>query len=137
VPEVSFPVEMAGCVPVVAAPEAIDIGNAARLRAALLDAAARENGTLVVDMTRTQFCDSSGLNVLVRAHKQAQAKGSEVLLVMSAAAVLRIFAITGIDRLIPNFASLEEALAQTPAVAGSPQPQQALPAYHETLENPR
>ena len=63
----SFPVEMVGGVPVVAAPEEIDITNAGVLRTALLQAAAHGNGTLVVDMSRTQFCDSAGLNVLVRA----------------------------------------------------------------------
>lgn len=36
-----------------------------------------------------------------------------MLLVIPNAAVLRIFAITGIDRMIPNFASLGEALART------------------------
>ena len=60
-PEASFPVERAGGVAVVAAPEEIDITNAAGLRAALLQAAARGNGTLVVDMSRTQFCDSAAL----------------------------------------------------------------------------
>ena len=120
-PEVSFPVEVVSGVPVVAAPEEIDITNAARLRAALLDAATHGNRTLVVDMSRTQFCDSAGLNVLVRAHKRAQAEGGDVLLVISAAAVLRVFAVTGIDHLIPNFPTLDEALAQTPAVPGSPE----------------
>jgi hypothetical protein len=46
---------------VVTAPEEIDIANAAELRAALLEAAAHGNGTLVVNMLRTQFCDSAGL----------------------------------------------------------------------------
>lgn len=128
-PEVSFPVEMVGGVPVVAAPEEIDIANAAGLRAALLQAAASGHGTLVVDMSRTQFCDSAGLNVLVRAHKRAQAEGREVLLVITAVVVLRIFAVTGIDHLIPNFPSLQEALAQTPAGSGSPPLPAAVPAW--------
>lgn len=123
-PEASFPVEMAGGVPVVAAPEEIDITNASGLRAALLEAAAPGNGTLVVDMSRTQFCDSAGLHVLVRAHKRAQAGGGELLLVICGAAVLRIFAVTGIDRLIPRFPSLGQALAHAAAVGDSP----ALPA---------
>ena len=113
-PETSFPVEVVAGVPVVAAPGEIDAANVAGLRAALLDAAAHGKRTLVVDMSRTQFCDSSGLNVLVRAHQRAQTDGGEVLLVISAAAVLRILALTGIDRLIPRFTSLREALAQTP-----------------------
>jgi anti-sigma B factor antagonist len=115
-PEASFPVEVASGVPVVTAPEEIDIANAGRLRAALLETAAHGSRTLVVDMTQTQFCDSAGLNVLVRGHKRAQADGGELLLVICAAAVLRIFAVTGIDHLIPNFPNLEQALARTPAV---------------------
>jgi anti-sigma B factor antagonist len=126
-PEASFPVEMVSGVPVVSAPEEIDITNAGGLRAALLQAAAQGNGTLVVDMSRTQFCDSAALNVLVRAHKQAQAKGRQVLLVIAAVTVLRIFAVTGIDHLIPTFPILEEALAQAPAVSGSPSLTPAVP----------
>jgi anti-anti-sigma factor len=114
--EASFSVEVVSGVPVVTAPEEIDITNAAGLRAALLEAAARGSRTLVVDLAQTQFCDSAGLNVLVRAHKRAQADGRELLLVIGAAAVLRIFAVTGIGRLIPSFPSLEQALAQAPAV---------------------
>ena len=119
-PEASFPVEVIGGMAVVAAPEEIDAANAAGLRAALLRAAAHRKGTLVVDMSRTQFCDSSGLNVLVCAHRRAQTEGGEVVLVISAAAVLRILALTGIDCVIPQFTSLDEALTQTPGPAPRP-----------------
>ena len=110
-----FPLEVVDGVPVVAAPEEIDITNAPELRAALLEAAARGHGTLVADLTRTQFCDSSGLHTLLAAHQRAQAEGGEMLLVIQGTAVLRVFAITGVDRIIPNFTTLEEALAQTSA----------------------
>jgi anti-anti-sigma factor len=141
-PEASFPVEVVSGVPVVTAPEEIDIGNAAGLRAALLEAAAHGSRTLVVDMAQTQFCDSAGLNVLVRAHKRARAVGGELLLVICASAVLRIFAVTGIDHLIPNFLNLEQALAPAPAVPDFTSPPAALaagaapPAAPETLETP-
>lgn len=116
-PDDRFPVEMVGGVPVVAAPEEIDITNAEALRSALLNAAANGHGTLVVDMTRTRFCDSSGLHALIAAHRRAEAQGREVLLVIPGTTVLRVFALTGMDTLIPNFASLAEALAQTAATA--------------------
>ena len=106
-----FPVEVVAGVPVVAAPDEIDITNADGLRSALLEVAAHGHGTLVADMTRTRFCDSSGLHALLAAHKRAQAEGGELLLVNPAIAVLRVFAITGMDRVIPNFTSLAEALA--------------------------
>ena len=109
------PFEVVSGVPVVTAPEEIDITTAPELRSALLEAAAHGHGTLVVDMTRTQFCDSSGLHTLLAAHKRAQAEGGELLLAISAAPVLRVFAITGVDRIIPNFTSLDQALTQTSA----------------------
>jgi anti-sigma B factor antagonist len=138
--QASFPVAVVGGVPVVAAPDEIDLANAAGLRAALLEAAARGNGTLVVDMSQTQFCDSAGLHVLVRAHRRAEADGGQVLLVISAASVLRIFAVTGLDRMIPAFPTLAEALAHIPDVPGSIRVPAAPPPaaiHRETLGTPR
>ena len=112
-PDTSFSVEMVGGVPVVVTPGEIDITNADRLRAALLEAAGRGPGGFVVDMSRTQFCDTAGLHALVLAHKRADAESGAVRLVITGAAVLRIFEITGLDDVIPHFASLEEALAAT------------------------
>ena len=112
----NFPVDLVGGVPVVTAPEEMDMVNAPELDAALLEAALLEaasggHGVLVADMTRTRFCDSAALHTLVAAHKRAQAEGGELLLVIGSAAVLRIFAITGADRVIANFSSLDDALA--------------------------
>jgi anti-sigma B factor antagonist len=116
--DVGFPVEMIGGVPVVTAPEEIDITNAEGLRAALQQAAGP--GPLVVDMTRTGFCDSAAIHALVDAHKQARAAGGQVLLAISGGAVPRIFEITGIDQVIPRFDSVAEALAQVSAVPTPP-----------------
>jgi anti-sigma B factor antagonist len=107
-----FPVDLIGGVPVVAAPAEIDITNADRLRAALLQAAAYGTETVVVDMTQTRFCDCAGLHTLVAAHQRARDDSGELRLVMSAPAVLRIFAIAGIDQVIPRFTSLDQALGQ-------------------------
>ena len=114
-PELGFPVEMISGVPVVVAPAEIDVTNAAGLRAALAQAAGNGPGTLVVDLTRTQFCDSAGMHALVDAHKRARAEGGQVLLAVSGAAVPRILEITGIDRVIPRYDSVAGALACIPA----------------------
>jgi len=110
-PDAGFPVETISGLPVVVTPDEVDITNAARLRGALHEAAAGGRGTLVVDMSRTQFCDTAGIHALVSAHKQAQAEHGELRLVLTTPTVLRIFAITGLDDVIPHFGSLEEALA--------------------------
>ena len=103
-------------VPVVTAPAEIDITTAGQLRVVLLRSAARGRPTIVVDMTRTRFCDSAGLTVLVRAHTQALADGGELRLVMPAdGSVLLIFAMTGLHQIIPLFDTLDEALTLRPA----------------------
>jgi anti-sigma B factor antagonist len=102
-------------VPVVIAPEEIDITNAAALRAALLHAAARPGPALVVDMTRTRFCDSAGLHALIGAHKRAQDEGRHLRLAVTGAQVRRILALTALDRLIPVCTSLDQALDHPPA----------------------
>jgi anti-sigma B factor antagonist len=112
---------MAGCVPVVTAPAEIDTTTAGRLRAILFEWHARGHATVVVDMTGTQFCDSAGMRELVRAHKRARAEGGELRLVLPAdGAVRRVFTFTGLDRLIPHSAALEQALAQVPTATGQP-----------------
>jgi anti-anti-sigma factor len=109
--DVAFPVQKISGVPVVITPEEIDIINADGLRAALLRAAAQGRTTYVVDMTRTRFCDSAGLQALIGAHRRARAEGGEVRFVVTGPAVRRILAIMAIDRLIPVFDHLDEALA--------------------------
>jgi anti-sigma B factor antagonist len=117
------PIEMVNGVPVVAAPAEIDISNADRLDTVLREAADRGHATFVVDLTRTRFCASSGVGVLVRAHKRAVADGGELRLVIPASAsVLRVLAIAGIDQVIPNFPSLYEAVVPAPATAPRPRP---------------
>jgi anti-sigma B factor antagonist len=108
--EISFPVEVIEGVPVVTAPEEVDISNAPLLQKALLQAAGPEHVLVVVDMSRTRFCDSAGLNALISADRRARADGGEVRLVITGGSVVRIVALTGVDRVIPIYASLEEAL---------------------------
>jgi anti-sigma B factor antagonist len=113
--EVWFPVEMIQGIPVVTAPEEIDVSNADGLRTSLLEAASNGHPTLVADMSRTRFCDSAGLHALAAAHQRARAEGGQLRLVISGDAVLRIFSITGMDQVIPSFASLDDALAPASA----------------------
>ena len=113
-PDAGFPVEIVSGVPVVVTPEEVDITNVARLRGVLLETAAARHGTLVVDMSRTAFCDTAGIHALVSAHKQAQAERGELRLVITTPTVRRILTITGLDEVIPHFSSREDALAAPP-----------------------
>jgi anti-sigma B factor antagonist len=120
VPGVRFPVTING-IPVVTAPVEIDIITAEQLRTVLLHSAAHGHTIIVVDMTATRFCDSVGFSVLVRAHEQTLAEGGGLRLVIPAdSTVARIFALIGLDRVIPRFASLDQALAPKPGPAIRP-----------------
>ena len=100
-PDVRFPVQAASGVPVVTAPEQIGITNAADLRAALLRAAGGRARDVRGRHDPHPVLRLAGLHVLAGAHKRAPAEGGAVLLVIAGAAVLRIFAVTGLDRVIP------------------------------------
>lgn len=114
-PGTRYPLLING-LPVVSAPAEIDISTAGQLQTVLLEAGSHGHATVVVDMTRTAFCDCSGLNVLVEAHQQAMAEGGELRLVLAdGGAAARVLTLTGLDRLIPNFGSLDQALAPRPA----------------------
>jgi len=120
-PDGAYPFQMVNGVPVVTAPSEIDTTTVGQLRAVLRQRQSRGRTTMVVDMTGTQFCDSAGVRELVRAHQRALARGGALRLVMPAdGAIRRVFTVTGLDRIIPHFATLEQALAQIPAAAGQP-----------------
>jgi anti-sigma B factor antagonist len=99
-------------VTVIRAPADIDITTADQLRTALLETAAGEHPMVVVDMTRTAFCDSSGLHTLLRARNRLVTDGGDLHLVIPADGVVaRILAVTGLDMVISCYLSLAEAMA--------------------------
>ena len=119
-----YPVVWVGQVAVLSLPGEIDISNADQVREDLLSIINRGATLLVVDMSATTFCDSAGVNVMVRAFKRATASGAGMRLVVSAPAVLRILAITGVDHLIDIYPSVVAAMAATdqPGPGGKAQP---------------
>jgi anti-sigma B factor antagonist len=106
-------------VPVIRPADEVDATNAASLRAAIQSATPAGGETVVVDMSETAFCDSTGLNVLVRAHKRLEEGGGQLRLVAREATLLRIFQVTGMDSMFAMFGSLAEALAAPRVPAGS------------------
>src|SRR5580692_6305455 len=108
-PDLSFPVSLVNGMTVVTTPDEIDISNASLLRAALATATRSAPEIVVVDMSGTEYCDSTGLNVLVRAQKKAEPAGVQLRLVVQANAVQRMLTVTGVAGLFRVYASLDEA----------------------------
>ena len=111
------PIVMIGGVPVVQAPQEIDVANAKPFREILVQAACRGHTPAVVNMTGTRFCDSSGVTALLSAQKRAVAAGGELLLVIPPPPHRGpIIAITGVDRVKPHHTELNRALEAAHAV---------------------
>ena len=96
-------------------PDQIDMANAGQAGEQLGSALAPGVAIVVADMTATRFCDSSGLRILVLAHRQAAANNAELRVVIPAATVLRSMAITQVDTVLLIYPSLDAALAPQPA----------------------
>jgi anti-anti-sigma factor len=99
---------------VVTAAGEVDLTNAEGLRDALLSALNAGALGLVVDMTATTFVDSAGVTALVRASRRATATEATVRLAVTAAPVLRVLNLVGIDQLIEVFPSVTDAVASLP-----------------------
>ncbi|MFD3517075.1 STAS domain-containing protein [Streptomyces sp. NPDC058657] len=65
---------------------------------------------LVIDCSLLEFCDSTGLNVLLGARLKAEAAGGAVHLVGMQPVVARVFEITGAEAVFTVHDSLETAL---------------------------
>jgi anti-sigma B factor antagonist len=106
---------------VVTLPAEIDISNADSLAEQLCAAFAPGVRTVIADMTGTRFCDSSGISMLILAHKKALTNNAELRLVALSAAVLRALTLVRIDLLLPVYPSLAEAsLPGPPAETPTP-----------------
>ena len=113
-----FPVQWSAQTAIVRLPAEIDLTVADELREALLGVLSQGARGLIVDMTATTFCDSAGITALVRAVRRAAADGATLRLAMSAPAVLRVFTLVGIDRLIDIYPDVASARASLPDQTG-------------------
>ena len=89
----------------------LDHHTADLLREPLEDCLAKGFNRLVVDCSRLEFCDSTGLNVLLGARLKAEAAGGGVHLVAMQPVVARVFEITGAEAVFTLHDTLEAALA--------------------------
>jgi anti-anti-sigma factor len=76
--------------------------------------AAVDAGTirLVIDCAHLEFCDSTGLNVLLGARLKADAVGGAVHLAALRPTVARVFEITGADAVFTVHDTLDQALQE-------------------------
>jgi anti-anti-sigma factor len=105
-------------VPVIRAPEKLDGSNTHALQAAVRYWSAYGYASFVVDMSKTLVCDLTAFRALLRAHNRARAEGGELRVVASSPVISRFRSVLG--AVVPLFATVSDALAETPAVAIEP-----------------
>ncbi|HEY3505010.1 MAG TPA: anti-sigma factor antagonist [Actinocatenispora sp.] len=99
----------------------IDVYTAPKLRQRLVELVEDTGGPderptppvrhLVVDLSKVEFLDSTGLGVLVGGLKRLRAVGGTFVLVCAQERILKIFRITGLDRIFTIVPTEEAALA--------------------------
>jgi anti-sigma B factor antagonist len=114
--ESRYPIQLVRGVPVVAAPQVLDLQAAGLLRTTLLYLAASGHVTVVIDMSATVACNAAGRAELARAYKHAAAEGGDLRLVAGTRSLSNVLAGSRLDRVIRHFPSMAEAVAETPAV---------------------
>lgn len=100
-----------GCAVVAVAGE-LDVYSVPRLQSELRRVMATGRFTVVVDLTDVAFMDSSGLGVLVSAHKRMLAVRGTLRVVTDQPLVLKLLRITSLAGVLAVYPTLDAALAE-------------------------
>ncbi|MEU4875698.1 STAS domain-containing protein [Streptomyces sp. NPDC021608] len=108
----------------------LDYGTAHELREHIAQTPLRAGQRLVLDLSRLEFCDSSGITALIAARNHAVAARADVALAGVPGNTLRILRVVGLDQV---FAFHPDARSAIEAAAG---PDGAAPAPEEPPGTP-
>lgn len=97
----------------------VDVYTAPRLRERLVELIDGGARSVIVDLGRVDFLDSTGLGVLVGALKRLRAAGGGFGLVCDKEPLLKIFRITALDQVFPIHPTVDAAIAGTTAGPGA------------------
>jgi anti-anti-sigma factor len=75
----------------------LDLSSVAKVEEELRRAEATSPATLVVDLSKLRFLDSTGLRCIVTADERARADGRRIVIVRGPDPVQRVFTITRLD----------------------------------------
>lgn len=96
-----------------------DLSGAPAFREAVEAAHRDDTAGLVVDLSRVSFMDSSGLGALLGCYRRMQAEGRGFALAAPSHQLGEILGLSGLDRTIEVFPSVEDALEARPREGGA------------------
>ncbi len=87
----------------------VDVYTAPKLKEQLVAVIEDGCANVIVNLEGVSFIDSSGLGVLVSALRRARERDGAVRIVCTRENILKIFRITGLDKVFPVFTDVAEA----------------------------
>jgi anti-sigma B factor antagonist len=88
-----------------------DVTNSGALREMLEAEVAKKPRTLIIDLSRLRFMDSSALHVILRANRTMDRQGGVLALASAREPVAKMLRLTAADQFLPVYASVREAVA--------------------------
>jgi anti-anti-sigma factor len=107
-----------GAIQILDAPGELDLATADGVCEQGRAAIARHARLVLFDLTGMYFCDARGLSAFVRVANDADAAGCGYGLIAPQPPVARILRITGLDKRLRTFATIDEAVQRHTAVTG-------------------
>lgn len=89
----------------------VDVYTAPKLRESIVSAVDDGHNRLIIDVEQVDFLDSTGLGVLVGSLKRVRAEGGSLDIVCTHERILKIFDITGLDKVFGLHDSVDAAIA--------------------------
>lgn len=108
--DLSIHVHVSGGMNVFELTGSMDLATSPTVRAALTEATERGDHKLIVDLTKVDFLDSTGLGALIGAQRRAREFEGEVRLVAQEGQIMRLLRITGLLKIFGVYPTLDEAL---------------------------
>jgi anti-sigma B factor antagonist len=93
----------------------VDLYTAPDFKQELLDAISRGAKQVIVDFSETTFIDSTALGVLVGGVKRLRMNEAQLAIVCSERNIVKVFEVTGLDRVFRIYSNRVEAVEQLAA----------------------
>lgn len=87
----------------------VDVYTAPQLKQDIVDVAERGVKHLIINLSKVEYLDSTGLGVLIGGLKRLREGKGNLVLVGPGMRILRIFEITGLDKIFDIYPTVEEA----------------------------
>ncbi len=88
----------------------VDVYTAPLLRQEIMDQVDSGVKTLLVDLNKVEYLDSTGLGILIGGVKRLKEQGGSLRLIGPSARITRIFEITGLNKIFDVYATEADAL---------------------------